>query len=177
MESILEILKYVLPSLVVFATAYYIIKQFTDVENKRRMLELKNQQQAVAKNVIIPIQMQAYERLVLYLERISPSQLVLRNIHPTMNVKQLQTKLISNIREEFEHNLAQQMYVSSEAWELIKKGKDDVISVIGQCAAKLDANDNANVLAQEFIKTTLEIENPLYAVALEFLKREFRDTF
>ena len=116
MIELLEILKYVLPSLVVLAAAYYLLKLFLDNEQNKRLSDIK----MAGYKIITPIRLQAYERLVLFIERISPESLVMRVHKPELSAMQMQTNLIQTIREEFEHNLSQQVYVSSQAWELVR---------------------------------------------------------
>ena len=80
--------------------------------------------------------MQAYERLVLFLERMNPDNLVLRCYEPTMDSKLLKDVMVQNIRNEFEHNLSQQLYISNEAWALIKNAKEEMISTINTVFTK-----------------------------------------
>ena len=147
MNEILEILKYVLPSLVVLGTAYCMLKLFFENENRKRMADIK----MAGSNVIAPIRLQAYERLALFLERISPESLIMRVHKPEFSALQLQTMLILNIRDEFEHNLSQQVYVSSQAWELLRSAKEDMIKLVNTAATKLNGNATALELSQKNI--------------------------
>ena len=78
MEDILDILKYILPSGIVFATAYFLLKAFIDNDNRKKLIEIKTNNQAL----INPIRLQAYERIILLLERISPGSLIMRVAQP-----------------------------------------------------------------------------------------------
>ncbi len=86
---------------------------------------------------ITPIKLQAYERIVLFLERISTESLIMRTVKPGMTAQQLHSALIANIRSEYEHNLSQQIYMSNEAWEMVKNAKGTVIRIINNIATKL----------------------------------------
>jgi len=132
MESVLEILKYVLPSLIVFATTVYLVKKYFDGEEKKR------QQQSVLnnQNMITPLRLQAYERAILFLERISPENLIMRVNKPGLTCQQLQSELLHTIRSEFEHNLSQQIYISHGAWEMLKIARGRTIQMINTITEK-----------------------------------------
>jgi hypothetical protein len=119
--------------------------------------------------------LQAYERLALFLERISPNSLVLRCYQPGMDLKVLQGVLTKNIRDEFEHNLSQQVYVSSEAWNRIKEAKEEMINMINSSAVKLDNEADISSLVGSIFETVTK-QNPVDS-ALEFLKREIKTQF
>jgi hypothetical protein len=173
MEDFLDILKYILPSGVVFATAYFLIKAFLDNENRKKMLELKMNNQAVS----IPIRLQAYERIILLLERISPGSLVIRVTQPGMTAFQLQTALIQNVRDEFEHNLAQQIYLSSPAWELSKNAKEETIKLINIAASKLNESASAIDLGSVIFELSAQTDKLPVTAAIEYIKKEVRQLF
>jgi len=112
MADIFQMFNYVLPAVVVFFTAWYILREFFKQEERKRQLRLLEEKQKLS----LPVRLQAYERIVLFLERISPGNLVMRVHKPEMKVKQFQQMLIKTIRDEYDHNLSQQLYVSHEAW-------------------------------------------------------------
>jgi hypothetical protein len=172
MNDLLEILKYILPSLVVLAAAYYLLKLFLDNEQKKRTTDIK----MAGYKIVTPIRMQAYERLVLFLERISPESLVMRVHNPELSALQLQTTLILTIREEFEHNLSQQVYVTSQAWELVRNAKEDMIKLVNTAAAKLNDTATALDLSQKIFELSLG-DKIITKSALEFIKNEIRQIF
>ncbi len=173
MIELLEILKYVLPSLVVFFTSYYLLKIFLEVEEKKRALELKMD----AKNVTIPIRLQAFERLTMYLERINSTNMVMRLQNSSMNNSQFQMFLVSTIRNEFEHNLSQQMYVSSASWEAIKNAKEETIKVVNIAFGQLNPQGSSIELATKIIELTADENMSPSDKALELLKKEIRQYF
>ena len=119
-EIVIEMLKYIVPLVVVFAFIYFILNNYLEENFKLRSLDLKLQNQ----EAITPIRMQAYERVVVYLERISPSALIMR-IHKTgMSSRLLHAEMIKSIRSEYDHNIAQQIYMSNASWELVKSAKE-----------------------------------------------------
>ena len=169
---IFEILKYILPSLVVFATAYYILKQ----QNEREiaLLEKEDIKDRRQKNqeVLLPIRLQAYERLILFLERIHPHQLIIRSNNPALSSFQLQTLLIKSIRDEFEHNLSQQLYVSNAAWNKVINAKEECIKQINFAASKLNSDAKANELGGLIIQDFSALSaNPIQE-AIMLMKKE-----
>lgn len=173
MEVLLEILKYVLPSAIVFVTAYFLIKMFLDKEQKNKQLEkhIANAQ------IVTPIRIQAYERVVLLLERISPSSLIMRVHRPDINAMQLQNILVQTIREEFEHNLSQQVYLSSQAWEYVKTAKEEMIKIINVAASSISKDATATDLSQAIFAESLKTNELSVTIALEFVKKEIRIIF
>ncbi len=165
---LLEILKITLPALIVFFTAYVLIKNQLKKENE------KNKAQIVLQNrkIITPIRLQAYERVVLFLERISPNSVIMRLQTPNMTVQQLHKEVLIIIRSEFEHNLSQQLYLSIEAWEMVKIAKEKTIKLINTCMADLDKNDNAIKLSEAIFEKLIEIQSPPTQEAIDFLKKE-----
>ena len=168
MNQLLDILKYILPSLVVFGAVYFVIKSFLENDNKKRILEIKLANQ----KTITPLRLQAYERVVLFLERINPNSLILRISRTDFNAFQLQSNLIKTIREEFEHNLSQQLYISPQAWEMVKKSKEDIIKSINTAAANVNDDANANELAKKIIEMNVKNNKTIISPALEFIKKE-----
>ncbi|WP_321281131.1 hypothetical protein [Marinifilum fragile] len=168
MTGILEISKYILPSLVVFATTYFVIKAFfkRDEQKRKQEIFLNNQKR------ITPIRLQAYERLIIFLERIHPESLIVRENVIGMNNQQLQQKLISAIRTEFEHNLSQQMYISGELWKQIKAAKENIIQLINSEASQLITTDSSLGLSKAIIESHMQIQNAEIDKAIASLKNE-----
>lgn len=170
---ILDLLKIVLPSLLVFLAGYLAIERLLREETKRRKSELTQNNQKIT----TPIRLQAYERLVLFLERISPESLLVRVNQPNITAKKLQTNLLQSIRAEWEHNLSQQLYVSNNAWELTKNAKANVIKLISTTTDKLPPDAPAIKLSQLILERMVELENNPTSFAIDFLKKEVNSIF
>ena len=127
------ILGTVLVALVVFMTAFYAIQKFLENDQRKLLLELKHN----AKNAMNPLRIQAYERLALFLERIEPNQLILRLNSLNVTAEQFKTLLLTTIRSEWEHNLSQQIYVSSDLWDYIVQAKEETVKLINLSVGKL----------------------------------------
>jgi hypothetical protein len=173
MSDFLEILKYTLPALIVFLTAYLLISKFLRNEQKIKRIDLlfKNQQ------FILPVRMQAYERLVLFLERISPESLIMRLNRQGMTSQELHSELLTSIRAEFEHNLSQQIYVSRESWEVIKNARSNLVNIINTAAQSTEPGSSSMKLSQTILETIIENEKSPTDVAIDFIKKEIKDLF
>ena len=153
---------------------FRITKRYFDNQQKTQMLQMRIDEHREAVKLVTPIRLQAYERMALYLERISPDSLVLRCYQPGMDTKLLQGVMTKTIRDEWEHNLSQQVYISSEAWRLIRQAKDEMMGVINSAAITIPEDADPTRLASAIFATVAEGQLPT-ATALEFLKQEMRD--
>ena len=173
MNAFLDVLKYTIPSLIVFATAYFILKSFIESEEKKRTLEIRTKNQ----KLITPIRLQAYERLTLFLERISPNSLILRVQKPNMTASQLQREILAIIRTEFEHNLSQQIYISKQAWEVSKSAKENLVKLINASADKVNPKADAMELSKVILQTIITVGASPTQAAIDFLKTEVNQFF
>jgi hypothetical protein len=173
MNEFLEILKYILPSLVVFAAVYFVIRSFFDHQVK----QLREDKQEESRKASTPLRFQAYERITLFLERISPSNMVLRVNRPGMSKEALQAELLRTVREEYEHNLAQQIYISDKVWEYVKTAKEEVLSDINTAAAQMKEKDTAAVYGQKLINLYADRKSNAHDAALGIIKKDIREMF
>lgn len=169
MEAFLEILKIVLPAAMVFVATYLILKSMLENDQKKREYEIRKKNN----DAVLPLKIQAFERLVIYLERINPNTLVVRVNRNGMNAHQLQMELIKTIKSEYEHNLSQQIYISYGSWELVKTAKEELIKLINISATKVHQEAPSNELAMMILNIAAGLEKKLpNDVALEYIKKE-----
>lgn len=128
-------------------------------------------------SVATPLRLQAYERLILFLERIRPETLLLRVNQPELQAREFQELLLRTIREEFDYNLSQQIYISSEAWDLTRRAKEETISLVNKAAATISEKANSGQLAHALIDAHMARDSGTIDQAAEFLKREVRKLF
>lgn len=171
--EILEVLKYTLPALIVFLTAYFLIRAFirNDQDKRKHEIVLQNQ-----KN-ITPIRLQAYERVTLFLERISLEPLIMRTSKQGMTSKQIQTSILNTIRAEFEHNLSQQIYMTPTAWEIIKNAKSNTIKIINSSADHVKPGAAAIEFSRYILEKVMEIDKEPTRIAIDYLKKEVSTFF
>ena len=173
MQDLFEILKYTIPSLIVFTAAYFILKLFLDKETEKRDIQLH----ADARKISLPIRLQAYERLVLLLERIEPSAILIRINEAGMSAGDLQNALLQSIRSEFEHNLSQQLYISSHVWDLVRQAREETVQRINTMAMKLPPDASGTDLINLILLNDIEAGLSAVKIALEQLKTEARTNF
>jgi hypothetical protein len=173
MDVLLEILKYTVPSLVVFFTVFFFLRTWSKQEDKRRNHEFNLH----LKDDVLPVRLQAYERIILFLERISPDSIILRLNRTGMTASQLQSELQNTIRHEYEHNLSQQTYVSSMAWEKVQLAKTQTLKIINESAAELKEGASGATLGKLVLEKVMELKTPPSQAAIDFLKKEVNDLF
>lgn len=138
----LELLKITIPALVVFATAYYLVKKHLDTSITLRQMDIK--QSAV--NATTPMKMQAYERLAMFCERSEISSLLGRFYDSEMQCKELLFMMVGAIKQEYEHNISQQVYVSENLWNIIKLARNQNIAILESIGSKVGLDASASEL-------------------------------
>ncbi|WP_152286465.1 DUF7935 family protein [Flavicella marina] len=164
--NLTNLLSNLLPSIIIAVLAYYFFK--TQMQNEHS----KRKHNTIYKNkkLTLPIRLQAYERITLFLERINPSQLLIR-VKPIGNLKEdYASLLVSTIEQEYEHNLSQQIYVSEESWSIVVSAKNTISKIISDTTKQTDIT-NAQEL-REGILTAILKTSPPTTVALSNLKNE-----
>ncbi len=165
----LEILKYLIPALIVFVITYYQFKIFFDSEYEKRNMDVKSEQL----KTLQPLRLQAYERCVLLMERMSPESLVIRTHKPGISASQLKMELIAAINSEFNHNLSQQLYVSAQAWQVIRVVKEEMINLINTAYSDLGPNAVGLDLSKAVFEQLMKLDAIPTHKALGFIKKEF----
>ena len=172
MQTILEIVKYTLPALVVLASSYLIVKKFLVSQNQRKQLALFQD----AQDITLRLRLQAYERLVLFIERINPTLLIPRLYDQSMTVTDLRQAIVITIRSEYEHNLSQQIYVSKNVWETVKNVKEQEINMVHHISQSLKPDAPAKELHARILDYVLKAKDEELPtdVALHIINNEVR---
>jgi hypothetical protein len=165
-EKLFDLALYAIPAIITGGIAYYFFKQHIENEYQRRRYQLQREIQKEA----FPIRLQAYERMALFLERITPSKLLIRVSPSSSNKESYESLLIATIEQEFEHNLSQQIYVTNDCWSVITAAKNATIQLIRK-AAMLEKTDTANKLREVVLTELMDKQAPSSA-ALSFIKKE-----
>jgi hypothetical protein len=168
METLKDILLITIPAIMVFLTAYYLLRNMIryDQDKRRQELILQNSR------TVTPIRLQAYERIILFLERISLESLIVRVSSPDMTASQLHSALLTTIRSEFEHNLSQQIYMSQQAWEVVRNARSNMIKIINSEADKMPSESSGMALSKKLLETIMELEKEPTRAAIDFVKAE-----
>lgn len=173
METFFEILKYILPSLIMFGALYFVMNRFLDTEHHKQVMVLKQENISIT----TPLRLQAYERFILFLERIVVDKLILRVNRPGMDAKFLQAALLKTVEEEFSHNLTQQLYISASTWDTLKQAKDETVKIINVAGSKLPPNAKGADLAKNIFEIVTSLEKQPAQFAILTLKKEIRQLF
>jgi len=172
MDNFWEILKYTLPSLILFFTIFFVLKNYLKSLQTSKIMEL----QSILKKEMLPVRIQAYERLMLFMERINIEQLVYRIREPEMSVKHLQTALMVAVQQELEHNLSQQIYISGNLWKIIELAKNEVLNHIVNIADHYKNDEDGKEYSNALISNKQNVANVLDK-AKEALRSEARLLF
>ena len=122
-----------------------------------------------------PLQLQAYERLVMLTERITLHNLISRANQPGLSAREMQMVLLENIKQEYEYNASQQIYVSPVAWEAIRNLKDQNMLMINQVAAALPPEATGTDLNKILLDVMMKQQKgQLHTIVLEALNFEAR---
>lgn len=165
-EKIFEVFLYAVPALITGLIAFYFFKEHTKNEDGRRRFLLHKDMQVNT----LPIRLQAYERIALFLERITPTKLLVRVSPTSSNKNDYEALLIQNIDQEYQHNIAQQIYVSDECWNITIAAKNATIQLIRK-AGLLEKTTTANKLREVVLTEMMEKRAPSDA-ALAYIKKE-----
>ncbi len=168
MNTFLEILKYTIPGLLVFVTAYFLLKTYLDKQHQLKLLELQKDN----KKASVPLKLQAYERLSLLCERSSLQNLTLRLKTRESTVSSLRLAMLIALQQEYEHNVTQQIYVSEQLWEILKLAREETVNIIEAVAEPLDPQAPADELAQRLIAFSQQSEKQPMDTALQAIKKE-----
>lgn len=171
-ESFIDLIKYFIPLIAFLGLTYLFLEHW----KKQEMARFKMQMNREYKSLILPTRVQAYERMVLFLERISPNNLVTRLNDSSFTANEFKYVLTKEISDEFEHNLSQQLYISSKTWRMITLAKDQTIQLILQTSSSLSADAKSKDLAIAILNQTITDKgNMPTSEAIELLKTDFFD--
>ena len=169
-STILEILKYTIPSGIVFATAYFLLQQFLKEQRELAIIKAKSN----SKSSMIPTRLQAYERLILFCERIEPNQMIPRIHRPAMTAQVFKREIQRTIRDEFEHNLTQQLYVSNEAWNKVLESRNAVNHIVDLAMQNVGENASGVQLSSAMFEILAKAGVSPTSKAITTLKAEAR---
>ena len=173
LELIIEGIKYAIPALLVYLTVRYLNE--TNQKDRRVQDRMMLRQDLVKQQM--PLRISAHERAILFLERISPQHLLLRLRPEGKSAKAYQGELLREIQTEFEHNLAQQLYLSNQAWAALVAGKDQVIAAMHAASDELPEGANDLEFSRKLIEKYTNTKEFKIQIAINELKRDINKFF
>jgi len=168
LHEVLDLLKFIIPSLVVLAVCYVIINKVMEDHQNRLQLEIRKQNASL----LTPLKLQAYERMILFLERISPQMLINNYNDGTNTARGLKYLMESSVSQEYMHNLSQQIYISNQAWNIIKVVKEEVIQLIHETYETMEIESSGVDLSKAIIDRMIANNDIPTQKAIDFLKAE-----
>jgi hypothetical protein len=173
MDAFIEFIKILVPASVVLYGAYLLVRMFIQKELDAKRLEVRGR----SIETVLPSRLQAYERMALFLERISPQNLLVRLSTTGMSSKEFQQLLLAEIRNEYNHNVSQQVYMSENVWNLIKNAKEDLILNINDAAGEMKTDSTSLDLSKKIFEKSINKSVDPIAHALTELKKEIQQIF
>jgi hypothetical protein len=173
MDALIDFGMLIIPASLVLYLAYLLVRSFIQKEIELKKLEVRSR----SIETVLPSRLQAYERMALFLERMTPQNLLVRLNTSAMPYREFQQLLLAEIRNEYNHNVSQQVYMSEDVWSLVKGAREDLTVLINESANEMNAEatslDLSKKIFEKFITKPVDPINH----ALTELKREIQRTF
>lgn len=170
---LLEILKLTLAGVGVVYVAFYLLKPYLDKSESLQLMELKK----AISGQTLPLRLQAYERIVLFVERANPANMLIRLNEAGMSAAELHSIVVADIRNEYQHNITQQIYVSSRAWVIVKRVKDDTLSVVTNAVKALPESATGLELSKTILAHLSHLDDNPYDIAGKIIREDMEGLF
>jgi hypothetical protein len=170
---LLDILKYTVAGLGIVYIAFYLFKPYLDRSENIQLIELKK----TISGQTLPLRLQAYERIVLFIERVNPANMLIRLNGTAFTAAELHRLVVAEIREEYQHNVTQQIYVSSRAWGVVKRVKDDTLSIVTNAIKALPENATGMDLAKIVLAHLSQLDDNPYEIGINLVKQDMEQLF
>lgn len=173
MDALIEFGKILIPASVVLYAAFLVVRSFIQRDIDLKALQIRGR----SIETVLPNRLHAYERMTLFLERMAPHNLLPRVNPGSISAREFQQLLLNEVRNEYNHNVSQQVYISEEVWDLIKNAKEDLIVSINDAASDMPEESTSLDLSKKIVEKTMAKQVDPLAHALSELKREIQRIF
>ena len=173
MEFILQLALITIPA----GAVLYTTMQFLKKQNEKEFIQLNNDLKKERQNFFLPSRVESYQRAVLLMERIHPNSIVMRLHNPALPAKMFQAELLKAIREEYDHNVAQQIFISLQGWEMVRNSKEETIKIINLAGSQMDATSMSSDLAAKIFEIVAEVGKMPTEITVDYLKTELQKLF
>jgi len=170
---LLDIIKYTIAGLGIVWIAFYLVKPYLDRDEKIQLLEYRK----AISNQTLPLRLQAYERLVLLIERINPANSLIRMNATSYSAHELYSLVVEDIRNEFQHNITQQIYVSARAWAVVKHVKEDTLGIVNNAVRSLPETATGLELSKTVLGHLSQLEDNPYEIGANMLRKDLEELF
>ncbi|MEE1947226.1 hypothetical protein VRU48_19015 [Pedobacter sp. KR3-3] len=162
-----------LGGIIAVTVAYFLVKG--DIQHYFRFKSLEDQKEERA--TLLPLRLQAYERVIIFIERINPTNLLVRLHQSGIELSALQALIINEVNAEYQHNITQQLYINAASWNVVRKLKDDTIAMINNTVAGLPPEASGIDLSRKILKHMSSIEENPYQLTIDLLKQDIHILF
>src|ERR1700743_1470892 len=169
----LDIVKYSIAGLGVVWIAFYLVKPYLDRDEAIHLLEIKK----AISNQTLPLRLQAYERLVLFIERVNPANMLVRLNAPSYTAQELYSLIMEETRTEYQHNVTQQIYVTARAWSVVKRVKEDTPGIVNNAIKSMPENATGLDFAKRILASLWQLENNPYDIGASLLRKDLEELF
>jgi hypothetical protein len=170
---LINILVYTVAGIGTVSVALYLIKPYLERDEKIRMIEVKR----AITNQTLPLRLQAYERLVLFIERVNPSNMILRMNATAYTAHELYSLIVEDVRSEYQHNITQQIYVSARAWGVVKHVKEDTLGIVNNAIRTLPETATGLDLSKTILGHLSQLEANPYDIGASMLRKDLEELF
>jgi hypothetical protein len=170
---LLDILKYTVAGLGVVWIAFYLFKPYLDRAENIQMIELKK----TISSQTLPLRLQAYERVVLFIERVNPANMLIRLNGSAYSAAELHSLAVAEIRNEYQHNITQQIYVSSRAWAVVRRVKDDTLSIVNNAIKALPESATGLELSKVILTHLSKLDDNPYEIGINLIRQDLEELF
>lgn len=162
-----------LGGIIAVTAAYFLLRG--DIQNYFRFKALESHKDNRA--TLFPLRLQAYERLLIFIERINPSNLLVRVHQPGIELSAFQALIVNEVNTEYQHNVTQQLYINTASWSVVRKLKDDTVAMINNAAQGLPADATGLDLSKKILQHMSSIEENPYLLTIDLLKQDIHILF
>ncbi len=173
MNALIEFGKILIPASVILYAVYLMVRAFISKELEMKRLEVRGR----SIETLLPVRLQAYERMTPFLERISPQNLLVRLNNPGFTAQDFQKILLDEIRNEYNHNVSQQVYMSEQLWDMIRNAKEDLVIQINEAAGAMKEEATGIDLARQIFQSAIDKKVDPINHAMSELKKEIQQIF
>lgn len=152
---------------------YYVLKSDIQRFFNLKTIELDKE----SRTHILPLRLQAHERLIIFVDRINPANLLVRLHQQGIGISTLQAGILNEVRSEYQHNITQQLYIGSVTWTVVRKLKDDTIAMINNAVQGLPADANGIELSKAILQHMASIDENPYDLTIELIKKDIEKLF
>jgi hypothetical protein len=162
-----QVAMFIIPAIFILTYVHYLFRREFD-----KYLDLRFKQTTpVNADQLLPLKLQAHERMIVFVERINPSNVLIRLHQQGISVSDLQSLVINEINSEYQHNITQQLYVEDATWNVIRKLKEDTIAMIGNGAKGLAADATGVDLSKRVLQHMASMQENPYDLTLTLIKK------